>query len=77
MELPSIEDALMDVVQICGGHVATSALMLTLCSDLTKSGTVLGVSVTVTVTGEFFRLEQSKDITIDCLGDATGLAMCS
>ena len=75
MELPSIEDALMDVVQICGGHVATSALMLTLCSDLTKSGTVLGVSVTVT--GEFFRLEQSKDITIDCLGDATGLAMCS
>jgi len=31
----------------------------------------------VTVTGEFFRLEQSKDITIDCLGDATGLAMCS
>jgi len=75
MELPSIEDALMDVVQIGGGHVATSALMLTLCSDLTKSGTVLGVSVTVT--GEFFRLEQSKDITIDCLGDATGLAMCS
>jgi len=73
--LASLVDEPMKLDTYLGAHLITSAVSFTVCSEFTKAGTVM--DVTVKAWTDWFTLERAFEMTIDCMGDATCLAMCS